>query len=523
MICKNCGAQLQKEDTFCALCGKDVQNKEKEAVKCTECGKFFNKEFGMCPFCGTELAEDNIELTDNQDIPLSVTDTEEPFVKEDTEGNFVLCPKCNNKYDINIGRCTVCGYYATESECTPNKQEEDDSICPDCGEQIDKEYGLCFSCGYSVKKSKVNSETNENKENIEKELSTNPAKVAFSDELQNADRSVCADSNNNKHVNYKKIGIIAAVVVCVVIVLSVILSSPKRIGVSMNQIRTDIGELSVVKNGVIESEYTPFDPYTVDFVEIDKRQTNIEDKEDIVYCNVVISNEYYQTDLQIKLVYNYYDDGGWIADDHEIVSKNSVAVSGVDLNLCKVAYYENDFNYINPNAENCTISQETDIINQTDIIYITDEENHYTVDASAMFTFDQNRGWQTLNSNDNKEIVPKIYNVVFDYDSVMKGDFETTGKAEAFGFEFPYERRLKITSYNNESGELQGSYYHYNSYNSSQYTAESFKTVLKKQDNSITFPAVRKYHGTSEIFVTLNYNFDEDAWYIANGQIIERK
>lgn len=33
MICKKCGAQLQNDDTFCAVCGADCKSKEKEVVK----------------------------------------------------------------------------------------------------------------------------------------------------------------------------------------------------------------------------------------------------------------------------------------------------------------------------------------------------------------------------------------------------------------------------------------------------------------------------------------------------------
>ncbi len=286
MTCKNCGAQLQKEDTFCAACGEDCINKEKEAIKCGECGKFFNKEFGMCPFCGTELVEDRIEQIDNQDTLLSVTDTEEPFVKEDTEGNFVLCPNCNNKYDINVGLCTICGYSYLETEETV--VEED---------------------GASDNVSAIEDST--------------------SDKLQSAYNSAYSDTEESKPVNFKKIGIISAVVVGFIIVIALIVNSSKLSGVSMNQIESDINELSVVTNGVIESEYTPFTPYTVDSVEIGKRQTNIDDKEDIVYCNVVISNEYYQTNLQIKLIYNYYDDGGWIKDGSSVVSDTTIPIAPI--------------------------------------------------------------------------------------------------------------------------------------------------------------------------------------------------
>lgn len=290
MDCKKCGAELQNDDTFCAACGEDCKNQEKEAVKCNECGKFFNKEFGMCPFCGTELAEDNIELTDNQDTLLSVTDTEEAFVEENTEGDFVLCPICNNKYDVNVGLCTICGYSSLESDETVAEEDE-----------------------ASANVSAIEDST--------------------SDKLQNTYNSAYSDTEENKPVNYKKIGIISAVVIGVILVISLIVNGSKLSGVSMNQIELDISELSVVTNGVIESEYTPFTPYTVDSVEIEKRQTNIDDKEDIVYCNVVISNEYYQTDLQIKLVYNYYDDGGWIKDGNSVVSETTVPVAAIKKEL----------------------------------------------------------------------------------------------------------------------------------------------------------------------------------------------
>lgn len=288
MICKNCGAELQNDDTFCAACGEDCINKEKEAVQCSECGKFFNKEFGMCPFCGTELVEDRIEQTDNQDIPLSVTDTEEAFVEENTESNFGLCPNCNNKFDINVGLCTICGYSSFELDETVAEEDE-----------------------ASANVSAIEDST--------------------SDKLQNAYNSAYNDTEENKPVNYKKIGIISAIVIGIIIVIALIVNGSKLSGVSMNQIESDISELSVVTNGVIESEYTPFTPYTVDSVEIEKRQTNIDDKEDIVYCNVVISNEYYQTDLQIKLVYNYYDDGGWIKDGSSVVSDTTIPIAPIPI------------------------------------------------------------------------------------------------------------------------------------------------------------------------------------------------
>lgn len=83
--------------------------KKNKAVECGSCGKFFNEVFGICPFCGTELAEDNIELTDNQKSLLPATDLKEAFL-EDIDSEFLLCPNCNNYYDKNVGSCAFCGF-----------------------------------------------------------------------------------------------------------------------------------------------------------------------------------------------------------------------------------------------------------------------------------------------------------------------------------------------------------------------------------------------------------------------------
>ncbi len=49
--------------------------------------------------------------------------------------------------------------------------------------------------------------------------------------------------------------------------------------------------------------------------EIIKRQTNKEDKEDIVYCKLFSKTSYCDHEFQYKLTYNFYDEGGWILDD----------------------------------------------------------------------------------------------------------------------------------------------------------------------------------------------------------------
>lgn len=48
-------------------------------------------------------------------------------------------------------------------------------------------------------------------------------------------------------------------------------------------------------------------------INILKRQTN--DKDDTVYCTIVMANDDYRYSANWVLTYNYYDQGGWILDD----------------------------------------------------------------------------------------------------------------------------------------------------------------------------------------------------------------
>lgn len=254
-------------------------NNKKEVVKCSECGKFFNVEYGMCPFCRTELVDNIVEETDNQDTALPATDTEESFAEDDVQNNFVLCPNCNNYYDENVGLCAFCGYSALELE---------DPV---------------------VEESNITQEDDNNSE------------TTF-DKIQNAYNSAYGDTEESKTINYKKIGIISAVVICAIIILSVILSSPKKTGVSMNQIENDIFSLEYLED-YFYSEFTYYDYNSIelDDLNVSKRQTNFDDKEDIIFCDVSLNDEYFNVTFTIKMNYIYYDEGGWILEDTSITNK----------------------------------------------------------------------------------------------------------------------------------------------------------------------------------------------------------
>ena len=183
--------------------------------------------------------------------------------------------------------------------------------------------------------------------------------------------------------------------ITIVFVLSA--CSGARKGVSIEQIEADISELSVVKNGVIESEYTP---YTVDSVEIEKRQTNIEDKEDIVYCNVVISNENYQTDLQIKQVYNYYDEGGWINDDSSVVSDTTMPLAPItkdSVDKITVTVLKTKIDLTSTHITNITLDD--DNYTYTSTINYKYSDDRFVVEGYATICFENNE-WSPIRSDD---------------------------------------------------------------------------------------------------------------------------
>lgn len=91
-------------------------------------------------------------------------------------------------------------------------------------------------------------------------------------------------------------------------------SAPENMGPSTQlsqppqpeQILSDLCESKEIElpNGILFSD-----------CEVIKRQSNPEQKEDIVYCAVTAENHFYRAQRQYKLLYNFYDEGGWILDE----------------------------------------------------------------------------------------------------------------------------------------------------------------------------------------------------------------
>lgn len=94
-------------------------------------------------------------------------------------------------------------------------------------------------------------------------------------------------------------------------------------------IQTDIQQINF--DNIIEIEsFCKGGTFNFYDYEITKRQTNSENKEDVIFCDIFLSNEFYNITIQEKLLYNYYDEGGWKLENNYFISKCIEANSAPD-------------------------------------------------------------------------------------------------------------------------------------------------------------------------------------------------
>jgi len=131
-----------------------------------------------------------------------------------------------------------------------------------------------------------------------------------------------------------KILFIACLVLCLVMVSGCTPSAP-----SEKQILADIpdGFLTVSVDGVVQN-------MSINGIEIEKRQTD--KKSDIVYFTLNMSNEDYKLSAYCCFQYGYYNQGGWIVDNCEIVNEQYelIPLKGISQNYADETisgYFEN--------------------------------------------------------------------------------------------------------------------------------------------------------------------------------------
>lgn len=104
-------------------------------------------------------------------------------------------------------------------------------------------------------------------------------------------------------------------------------------GVSKSQFENDILEQKEIQT-CFTSDFTRESKFEIEEIEITKEQVNIDDKEDIIYSEITIINDYFKIDLSIQCIYNFYDKGDWILDECIIESINEITpINGPDKDL----------------------------------------------------------------------------------------------------------------------------------------------------------------------------------------------
>ena len=119
-------------------------------------------------------------------------------------------------------------------------------------------------------------------------------------------------------------------VIILLLSICMLIAACQTSGVASKQIENDLQEIDEIKNGTRSYMCIPNNEYIIKQYEITKRQTNLDNKNDIIYCTAVISNGYIESEIECKMVYNFYDKGGWILDDYDVVEKESKPVAGIE-------------------------------------------------------------------------------------------------------------------------------------------------------------------------------------------------
>jgi len=100
------------------------------------------------------------------------------------------------------------------------------------------------------------------------------------------------------------------------LVLCMLMACSKS-SVSQRQIEEDILSQEEIQN-CFTTDFVSSSKIELTEVEILKRQTNIEEKEDKIYCDIQMKNKYFSATLNAEVFYGYYDEGGWLIDEFNV-------------------------------------------------------------------------------------------------------------------------------------------------------------------------------------------------------------
>lgn len=197
-------------------------------------------------------------------------------------------------------------------------------------------------------------------------------------------------------------------------------------------------------------DYTNADVYkmNIEAVTIEKRQTN--EKNDVVYCTVDLTNEYYHFTKYMKLEYNYYDQGGWCLDKYDEYEANKWKLLDVPFSVEKASAALYNYEISGPGT------MTSDLSNNLICFSFPIEEVHAngTYEGTGLVTcqFDGIR-WQSETNTDNIHFVWDIQGT-WAYSRIKETSYDKQIE----------EIEVTITDFDQTTGSISGSWYMHSEY-----------------------------------------------------------
>ncbi len=186
------------------------------------------------------------------------------------------------------------------------------------------------------------------------------------------------------------------------------------------------------------SDFTSSENYEIEELEIEKRQTNIKSKEDIIHLNLTMKNEYLEIILSTKCVYNYYDKGGWILDDLEITGQEATPISApnteaiikhyndkISKNSESIKYLHSELNHLSKDPVTAT---NTNFKDKTASVKTISENKIQKISGIINLKFDNKNGWIITSLDDTKNECIEVVDIKTDYNCALGNYICTEGK-----------------------------------------------------------------------------------------------
>lgn len=132
-------------------------------------------------------------------------------------------------------------------------------------------------------------------------------------------------------------------VMLLIVIAMFLLTACGNNGVAEKQLKEDIISRDEIQN-CYRSQFVGGEKYIIKEYTLIKEQYNKENKEDLIFCEIVLDNEYFEVKVNAEIVYNYYDKGGWVMDELSVqmVEVNPIKAPDVEevLTVIKAPDYD---------------------------------------------------------------------------------------------------------------------------------------------------------------------------------------